>query len=229
MADACTNIFEYERILLGQQEKFWATFQNEIGGIANKREFGVIWRYAISELLGWTPQEAVKYLNSDVVKAMKLNTTFYAINFSTKHRFIGDYKMAIQLAFPEEKIYDFKAETIAEYKKVAKKDEWANDPSPNRYNKKFFLDFEGFDRAQIIMNWLIKRYCSDMTPIELYEMFSDEEKAHNFMVTHHLETPTELLYANDMYEYFQDAYDKSSDYLFHKTQINKAVKNKMPA
>ena len=232
MADACTNIYEYERILLGQQEKYWATFQHEVGSVANKREFGIIWRYAITKILGWTPQEAVKYLNTDIVKRLKLNTTFYAINFNTKHHFIGDFKMAIQLAFPEEKIYDFKAETIAEYKKVAKKDEWKDDPTPNRYNKKFFLDFEGFERARVILNWLIKKYCSDMSPVELYDMFYDKAKASQFCTLHHLETPAELLYSKDMFEFFHDAYDYSSDYLKNgaiiRAEINSVI-NSMTA
>ena len=227
MSEPCVNIYEYERILLGQQEKFWATFQHEVGSVANKREFGVIWRYAITELLGWDEKQAVEYLNTDIVKKLKLNSTYYAIDFNTKHRFIGNFKMPIQLAFPEKKVYDFKDETLAEYKKVAKKDEWINDKSPNRYNKKFFLDLEGFERARIILNWLIKKYCSEMSPLDLYEMFSDKEKADAFCKAHNLGTPVELLYTNDMFDYFHDAYDYRNDYLYNQMIINKTVMKKV--
>jgi len=225
MADANANILEYERILLGLQDKYWATFQNAIGSPASKKELGIIWRYAISELLRWTPEEAVKYLTTDVVKTMKLHTTFYAVDFSIKHNFIGNYRKLIQLAFPEEKIYDFNEETITEYKKVAKKDEWANDKTPYRYNKSFFLETDGIDRARVVMNYVITKYCGDMTPIELYELFSDKERSAAFCTAHHLETPASLLYADDMLEFFHDAYRYRSAYLYYNNEIKEYIKH----
>ncbi len=225
MADACTNIYEYERILLGQQDKYWATFQNEKGSLANKREFGIIWRYAISELLHWSFSDAMKYLNMDVIKTIKLNTTFYAINFNPKHHFISNFNTALQLAFPEEKVYDFTAETILEYKKVAKKDEWQNDTNITHYNSNFFRDINGLERARIIFNWLIHRYLGDMSAVELYDMFSDEDKALQFSIAHTLETPRETLYSNDMLDYFHDSYELSDDYLYYRARIKKKVKD----
>lgn len=223
MADTNTSIYEYERILLGRQSKFWVAFKGDIGGRANQKEFGAVWRYAIETILKWRPEDAVKYLNSDTVKQMKLDTTLYAIDYDNQKHFIGDYKRAIQLAFPEEKIYDFYTETLDEYKKTAKEGEWRNDTVPYRYHKKFFSDAEGFDRAKIIMNWLLQSYYSDEDAETLYRHFYNPDWARKFISKHRLELPTRLLYSKNAYEYFHDSYRFRNQYLYNKIKLEAAI------
>ncbi len=220
MSDTNTGVYEYERILMGRQQKFWVAFKGEIGGRSNQKEFGAIWRYALETILGWSPQEAVKYLDSDKVKQMKLDTTLYAIDYNSQKHFIGDFKKAIQYAFPEVKIYDFQTETLDEYKKVAKKDEWKNDSEPYRFHKKFFSDSEGLDRARYILRWVIQNYYSDESAEDLYRLFYDPDWARKFIAQNHLELPVKLLYSKDAYEYFHDSYAGRDPYLYNKTKID---------
>ncbi len=227
MSDLGAPVYEYERILLGRQNKFWVAFKGDVDSRSNQREFGAVWRYAIENILKWSPEKAAKYLDSEKVKQMKLDTTLYAIGYDNQKHFINGFKKAIQYAFPEKKIYDFYNETLDEYKKTAKKGEWRHDKEPYRFHKKFFSDKEGFDRARIIMNWLIQTYYSDETPEQLYKNFYNPDWARKFINGNRLELPAKLLYSKDAFEYFHDSYAGRSLYLYNKVKIDDVVNKKL--
>lgn len=218
--DYGTCIYEYERILLGLQKQYTLAMQGGRNSYVNKKEFGYIWNYAITKLLGWTPEEALVYMTQDIVKKLKLDTTYYAIDFNPAISFIGNYRFALQYAFPEEVSYNFRQETLAEYKRVAKKEEWQNDKSPYKYHKNFFSGTTGYERAKICLNYAVQSYLSDMTTEELYDFFANKTEARKFLSTHNLDLPARILYQNDILSFFHDSYDKRNYFYYYANVVN---------
>ena len=216
------NIYEYEEILLGQKLNFTCSFKGDKHG--NEVEVGNIWRYAITKLLKWTPQEAVKYLTKDIIKELYLDKTYVGINFDETKSFINDYRFILQYAFPDEIKYDFYQETITEYEKVAKIGIFANEKKNHKYQKKFFIDNNGFRRARIILNHVVNLYLSDMSTEELY-VFFNSFKAKKWCKDHSLELPIKLLYQNNILDFFHESYENNNDFYYYNIKIMNHISN----
>lgn len=217
------NIYEYEEILLGQKLNFTCSFKGDRRG--NEIEVGNIWRYAITKLLKWTPQEALQYLTRDLVKKLLLDKTYVGIDFDETKMYLNDYRFILQYAFPNEVQYDFYQETITEYEKVAKIGKWANDKRNFKYQKKFFIDANGFSRAKIILNHVIRLYLSEKSDYELYEFFSKTDVSLWFK-EHSLSLPLKLLYKNDGFDFFHESFERSNNIYYYNKLIEKRVKGK---
>ncbi|MBP3784572.1 MAG: hypothetical protein J6I68_15105 [Butyrivibrio sp.] len=218
MLSASTNIFEYEELLMGQRTRFEASFKGTPA--ENKKEVGHIWRYAIEELLGWTAEEALKNLDSNIVKALMLNTTFAGLGYEPKKTYISDYRFILQYAFPESIKYDFVAETIAEYEHVAGLGMWQNDPEKYKYAKNFFSDENGISRGNILLRHIVNLYLGDMSLKEKYMFFSqDSAKAKKWIRNHYLDAPLKT-YSSPL-DYFHNALPpgERSDLLYNACQF----------
>lgn len=216
------NIYEYEEILLGQKLNFTCSFKGDKHG--NETEVGNIWRYAITKLLRWTPNEALKYLNKEIIKNLMLDKTYVGIDFDESNSFINDYRFVLQYAFPDEIKYDFYQETIDEYENVAKIGAYAGDKKPHKYQKKFFVDANGYKRARIILNYVIGLYLSDKSVEQLYDFFSGN-KAKKWCTEHSLGLPIKLLYQNNILDYFHESYDNSCDFYYYNIKIREYLEN----
>lgn len=218
------NIFEYEEVLMGKRQKFECSF---VGTEREKYiEIGNIWRYAITHLLKWTPEEALVYLTDDIVKELHLDKTLKAIGYEKNGRkCIVDYSFILQHAFPDKIKFDIRKEAIAEYEKIAKIGKWANDNEPFKYPKKFFLDCDGIIRANCLLLYVTSLYLSDMTISEQYEFFSDTSKAKRWLKKKCLDSPIKLIYKNPL-EYFHDSlpYNQKDEYIYYKEIANQAYK-----
>ena len=200
MLNARTNIFEYEELLMGQRTRFEASFKGS--PTENKKEVGHIWRYAIEELLGWTPEEALKNLDNDMVEALMLHKTFAGLDYEPKKTYVSDYRFILQYAFPESIKYDFVQETLSEYEHVAKLGMWKNDTEDYKYPKNFFGDNNGAARANILLRHVVNTYLGDMSLKEKYVFFADFIGARNWIKKYFLDTPvTTEMYMSPL-EYF---------------------------
>ena len=90
------NIYEYEEVLTGKKQNFICSFKGSRKD--NEVEVGNIWRYAITQLLKWTPVEADKYLTMDIVNMLCLDKTFCGIDFDPSYEFMGDFKFVLKPA-----------------------------------------------------------------------------------------------------------------------------------
>lgn len=217
-----TNIFEYQEILMGLRTRFNVSFQGTEE--ENLVEFGNIWRYAISHLLRWTPAEAEKYLDENIVKLICLDKTLYVLGDKERACF-GDYKFALRYAFPDEIKYEFREETIDDYLKVAKLGKYENDKSVAKYPKKFFSNIEGMNRANILLNYLRNTYLSDMSTEQLYSFFADSTKARSWLKKKSLEDPIIKIYMSPLDYLHRAISNKERNNLFYYTEIlNKRLK-----
>lgn len=217
------NIYEYEDILMGKKKNFICSFKGTAK--ENAIEVGNVWRYAITKLLKWTPEDAVNYLTDDIVKQLSLDKTLIGINFNMANDFTGDYKFVLQYAFPKEIRYSLKEQSIDEYQHVSKIGRWANDKDFYRFQKKFFTDIDGVDRANIILNYAVSLYLGDMFEAgnySLYNFFDNNRKAMDWLRKKHLDSPIGIIYTTPL-DYFHNAIKKSekNDLYYYSLLLNK--------
>jgi len=226
MIAECTNIYEYERVLMNQGN-FRVSFKNGENSKGNMIEAGNIWRYAITNLLKWTPEEALLYLNYDIVRSLKLHFTFEALGIDPKTTYIADYRYILQHAFPGEIHYDINVEAVEEYEKMINIAKWRNNNINFKYPKGFFDGIEGTQRANIIMNYAVKTFLSFMPLDEQYAFFADSANARRWLEEKKLDLALKYTYHTPM-EYFHESLPLGErDNLFYYTEIiNKYVRRK---
>ncbi len=193
-------IWEYEEVLMGRQSNFKISMNstNEI----NKKEAGIIWRYAVSKFLKWSPNDALTYMTPKLVKVLRLELTLPAFGFNDGRAFLPNYTEMLAAAFPDEINYDFTTSTITEYK------EFTDENTTSRRPKNFFFDERGKRRAKIVMRYLVHTYLGGMSNEELYLFFQKrsavtwlKEKWIGDLLTRHVfASPLELFHASLPYE-----------------------------
>lgn len=218
MLDERINIFEYEEILMGQKQSFTCSFNGTEKD--NQIEVGNVWRYAITELLGWTPKEAVNNLTMDIVKMLCLDRTFRAINFNPSFEYKGDFKFVLRYAFPEDIHYSLRDEAISEYNHVAHINKWSGVSDEYRYPKNFFIGEDGILRAKYLLNYVIGLYLSDYSVEKLYDFFADEKKAKRWINSKKLSVPLHLTYLDPL-DYFHESlsYANQNEFYYYNHRI----------
>lgn len=219
MVPAELNIYEYENILMKKTKSFSCSFKGTFQ--ENCTEVGVIWRYAVTRLLKWTPQQALKYLTADIVNMLRLDKTFPAINYNPKRDYAQDYRFVLQYAFPGIITFNKTDETISEYERFAKIGVWANDKEQYRCPKNFFLNNEGIARASILFNYVISLYLGDMTIEELYAFFANTKKSKKWLKEKQLDIPLDVIYTDPLeYLHFSLPADSRDELLFYAHYLN---------
>ncbi len=187
----------------------------------NKKDVGNIWRYATTELLGWTPEEAIKNLDNEIVDRLLLNKTFVGLNFDREHTYIADYRFILQYAFPDQIRYDSYTECISEYEKFAKLGKWSHDPSLIS-SQRFLYDGDGIHRANWCLRYVISLYMGDMAMDEKYKFFADTQKALKWIKTKNHARSCEMLYESPL-SYFHASIKEKDSFLYSAL----VVRNKM--
>lgn len=121
------NIEWYEGYLLGRNSRLMKMLPKDATAKERQAVVGDVWRYAITELLGWTAQEATIYLTAEIVQKLKLDVFIKkGLQKDPDKCFIADdYRVALQYAFPDVITYSFKDETIREYRRMERaKKKW---------------------------------------------------------------------------------------------------------
>ena len=215
------DIYEYENLLLGRSERINKYF-DDVPLKERRKIVGNIWNYAITHLLKLTPQEALIYLNEDIVKTMKLDKLLVYLDINPNKFYIGkDYKVILQYAFPKEIVYDFKEETIADYERIVKQGEWINDLTDFRFPKNFFIGEDGIKRAAIILNYINDKYLSDLNLREKYEFFANTKEATKWLTEKGLSSVFLQVYKTPL-EYFHNSlpYNMQSYFYYYANLIN---------
>ncbi len=210
-----TVIYEYEEILLGKKSSFLSCLgDDEKNGSMSvvpmkeiKRRIGYVWRYAIENLLGWTPQQALVYITDDIVKQLCLDKTLKKIGFNFKKEYAGHYEFVLQYAFPNEIRFDVREQAISEWERWRHGDRsghWKNKKQKYKYPKNFFSDIYGIDRANYLMKHVVGMYLSDKSLKDQYLFFADKKDSRKFLSKHNLAKPIGIVY-NTPLDYFHNA------------------------
>lgn len=208
------ELFEYEEILMGKKIGFSCAYS---GTDSEKRKVtGHIWRYAILHLLHWTPEDALTYLNPQLIKELKLDLTlkYVSIKFDEKKNF--DPTVVLSYAFPEKIKYNESEICIDEYCKVMKLGKYQDDIEPHRFPKNFFANENGSLRAAIVLNYAIKAFLPEYTINDLYFFFADTPKAMLWLREKRLNINTKVMYTNPLdYFHYSLPNSKQNDFLYH--------------
>ena len=210
-------IYEYEEVLLGRA-KFSYTFSGS--EIEKKDAFRVIWEYAITDILGWSPEEALLYMTKDVVKTLKLEKTLFVLGIN-ENTFLPDYRQVLSFVFPHHIKYDFTKETLDAYEKSTKTNE--------RLPKSFFTgENRGEERAKLILNHLVKKYFGDMTMKEKYAFFATKKKCRIWLKQNRIYNVIGLIFKTPL-EYFHESlseFDKD-EFLYQTFRINGEINSEI--
>ena len=221
MFDEKLVIFEYEQVLLKRKLNFKISFNGDLG--YRKRAVGAIWRYAVTNLLHWTPQEAEVYMTQEIVLMLHLEKTLNPLGIPASDlKYIYNFRAFLQYAFPDQIKYDDRQEVIDLYKRSAKLEEWENDPNSHQIKKKFFLGIEGQYRAKIVLDYLLKQYFSDSTVDELYEWFANTKKAKKWLKSKKVDQPISSTYSPLDFLHDSLSIGKKDEFLYYNQKINAA-------
>ena len=224
MVDERVNIFEYENVLMGKA-KFMVSFKDPDNKLGNMIEAGNIWRYAITNLLHWTPQEALLYLNDQIIRALKLNKTYEALGIDSKCTNIPDYRCILQYAFPDEIKYDIKTEAIEGYERIIKAGKWANNTEKSKYPKGFFDGKDGITRSAAILNYAINNFLSYMTTEELYEFFAKKAQAKSWLTEKKMNVALKFTYESPLdYLHYSLPFNKKDNLYYYAEVVNEYYK-----
>lgn len=220
-----SDIFEYEAILLGRKTNFKKA---NLSQKEKETKIANIWGYAVTELLGWTPKEAVYMMDENIVKMLCLDRTYPILGYIPTQTFRSDFRMFLQYAFPESVKFDFTEQTLSEYKHVAKLDKWSNDKEFYRYPKNFFRGREGLSRAKICLQYALSVYMSDLSIEDQYNFFSNDKKAAIWLKRYCLDGPYNIIFTKDALDYFHYSLkdEDKNNVIFYNKMIGRCLCNK---
>ena len=221
-----TYIYDYEEYLLGNVKDLKFSFEDYTKGVtaAHLEAAGVIWRYAITKLLRWTPEQADKYLTAEILQKLKIYKILDKVGMDTVCDNAMNYKAMLHLAFPNEIKYNRAAEAIAQYKRYAKIGEWSNERDDYRAPKKFFSGSNGMYNANIVLRYVISQYLSTLTTEELYEFFADTKEAALWLDDKSLSKPVREIYLNPL-DYLHNALPpgQNSSVIYYNCKLNNMI------
>ena len=152
---------EYEQMLIGRTDQIpQAYFTNEI---ANERLSLMVFKYAIENLLGWSPEDASRFLSPYMVNRMKLGQFMKYIRFpeglSEENT---DY--IVHLLYPKKVPFKFEKYAIEDYKKVL--------AGERKYPKDFMFGYRGLLRAYICLNYAMAENLAFEKLEDVYDYFA---------------------------------------------------------
>lgn len=202
------NIYEYQKLLLGQSKTFTIAQSARLknGSEEAWREVGVLWRYAITQILGWNAEQAMRYFDQDDPVhdpvALMLHLDQVSGKIMTGKKQDNALQKILTYAFPELGKPDLKTETIAMYEQMVSKKTVPGEPQ-KRYPRHFWTDDYGTQRAAICIQYVINKYLRDtMSFADLYDFFGHTPTAKRWLERKLLGQPLRVLYANKPLDYF---------------------------
>ncbi len=154
---------EYTLILAGQKTKFGQEYLSHHGS-NNEALTYEIFKMAIETFLHWTPEQALKRLNLDVIKRMRLDFVMKYMNLPYECEYNEDYTWILHKLYPEVIDYDQETHIIGIYKKILSGEKY-------KWPKWYFSNADGHERACICLRYMIEHNMHYETPQELYEQF----------------------------------------------------------
>jgi len=214
-------LYEYEDLLMGKRKSFEIAFTDSVEW--NKKAAGIIWRYAIETLLGWTPEQALIYLNQELVKSLKLDKTLVKIGYEYSAKKFFDYRYVLQYAFPESVSYTVAEDARAEYERVAKLGQWSDDKEDYKFHKNYFAGSEGAVRASEVLNYAISIDLNHLDDYGLYEFFGNKKDATEWLKKRNIEINIKSLFKTPLEYYHYSLPVSEANNVYY---INEWLKNK---
>lgn len=173
-----TCFIDYDDSLIGRIPFVDAyNFYGPEAGGANERKAVECIRYAIEEILEWTPDDAVQKFDSYMIRIMRLDKLLTYINFPVEVPF-GNTRYILSLLYPgrirldNEKLVEETFETVLE--SARKKKELKGTDAEERlkqFPREYFSGTEGFRRFCCCIKYILENYKPMSSVEEIYSFF----------------------------------------------------------
>ena len=214
-------ISDYFSVLMGDKLNFQISFNKENREVS-LRNFRVIARFAIEEILGWTMEVAQINLTKQVLTDLCLIKALKKFNPNEE---VNNYSMKciLHMIYPQIQ-YSIEAEAVDIFKQYLQIDEYVNS-EPKSLPKAYFLDTKDANiRVRSIVSYLIKRDFSGMEMLEIYDFFNDTKKVNEWLKERKLsniinaayDSPTSML--QDIFNYHSNI--DTANYIAYKLLNN---------
>lgn len=221
------TLYEYEQVLMGKQKIFLISFSERTPD--RTKAFITVWRYAILDILKWTPEDALVNLNRELIEKLKLDRTLKCVGMNLKGKL--DIREILSIVFPGQISNDIRDRTREEYERVLHIGRWRykEDSEIGRFHKGYFSDENGSVRAAVCLNYAVSLYMGDRSINERYHIFADSKKANRFLEEAKLSAVMRCFYKTPL-EFFHYSLpkDEKNTATFTDLVIRNAVR-KMPA
>ena len=121
-------------------------------------------RYAITNILGWTPQEAFVFFNKEVMQKLKLDQACKYIQFPRDLSPNSDYWWIIYKAFPTKVSYEPYQRVLNMYKRLLKGE-------IKHFPRNVFDGTEGAEYLNALLHYFISENIPANTVEDLYDAF----------------------------------------------------------
>lgn len=162
--------------------------------LSKEKDALAIIRYAITGILGWTPDEAFYYFNEKTLKALKLEQVCKHIEFPKDLKPKVDYWWYIYKAFPAQVKYNPNERVLNLYRQMMKNE-------IKHFPKGVFEGREGSDKLNLILHYFITENIPASTIEDLYDAFGNRAEAVKF------------LKEGKLYHAYKDKYSSPLDWL----------------
>lgn len=185
-------ITEYEQVLIGNLEGLslrYFPFKEK----GNEQVALSVFRYAIEELLEWTPTDANRFFSQSVAEGMKLTPLLAYIDFPSEiteeH---GQLTYILYLLYPKQIHYDFREQVIEIYQEVLL--------GKRKYPRDYMYGHKGLLRAEICLQYVLNKEM----------IFNSKESLYGFFVSDSIYA---FLKEKKLYQLYRGFFDKPLDYL----------------
>lgn len=185
-------IREYERVLVGMSSEI-SKKNFPFDDSVNEKFALSVFRYAIEELLRWSPWEAYRLFTPAIVKKMKLTPLLNYICFPSE---VGkeDTEYIIHLLYPRKIPYDFTRYTLQVYEQVRN--------GERKYPKDYMFGGKGLKRATICLQYALKEE----------KLFSSIESMYRYFAS---ADGMDFLKRNKLHQLYYSFYSSPLDFLHY--------------
>lgn len=178
---------------------------------AKEKSALAIVRYAITSILGWTPDEAMGSLTYEIMQQLKLDRIISYIQYPKDLSRKKDVSWMVHRAFPHETDYDIKTQTLDLYRRLMRGE-------INRFPKHVFEGPNGIEKLAILLSDFITKNIPASSIADLYHFFGDSGAANAALKEHQLYYAYRD-YFNTPLEYLHESLgDSGDDFLYHYYQ-----------
>ncbi len=165
-------IYNYDQILLGNETRFSAHFfeGSSPHGANNTKDTALsVLKYAVEDLLRWTPKMMAEYFDGEVIKKMKLQRIIEALYKTVPPQLDKkrDYYWYAHLLYPDEIVIKDEDMTLKTYHDLLEN-------KINKLTKGFLEGDDGEDRIRMCLLYYLGQYYPVTSIRVLYEKFAME-------------------------------------------------------
>lgn len=213
-------IYEYQQMLLDEDKTFPSGYfteknadhkrKNEVSAIA-------VIKYAIENLLGWTPEQMQRNLNYGIICKLRLRHFLDYIDFQPEVNVDKDFDAIAAKIYPDRIRIDERALVIKTFER-------ALSGEISKLPKAFFEDKSGRDRAIICLNYVISQKCVFNDIQDVYAFFVSPQ-GKRFIQHNRLSSAQRLLWESPL-DYIHDSLNEAdrNEVWFHYYKLFEKLK-----